>query len=54
MFGTGNAGAVAVGMQEAPLTVDQSVNGMVHILDTATREKYGGQTINYDGEVIPY
>jgi norsolorinic acid ketoreductase len=50
----GNEGARNAGMSSAPLTVEQSVHGMLTQLDGATRETHGGKPINYDGKVLPW
>lgn len=50
----GNEGARTFGMEEAPTTVDESVGGMVDVLTTGTKEKYGGKVVLYNGEVQVY
>jgi norsolorinic acid ketoreductase len=50
----GNEGAKNAGMDAAPLTVEESVGGMLIQLDNATRETHGGKAINYNGEVMPW
>ena len=47
----GNTAARIFGMGEAPTTVDESVDGMFHVLTTATKEKYGGKVVLHTGEV---
>ncbi|KAI1770969.1 hypothetical protein F4818DRAFT_430736 [Hypoxylon cercidicola] len=47
----GNTAAHGWGMESAPDTVDKSCDGMVQLLKTATKEKYGGKVVLYDGEV---
>ena len=39
----GNAGAVVAGLKEAPVTVEQSVTGIVRLVDTADRATHGGR-----------
>jgi norsolorinic acid ketoreductase len=46
----GNAGALAHGMTEAPLTLEESLNGMVSKIDGATREIASGKLFSFDGE----
>ena len=48
---SGNAAAKIFGMEEAPLTVDQSVDGMINVIKTATKETVGGRLVLYTGEV---
>lgn len=45
----GNAGAVASGMKEAPLTLGPSISGMLDKIDNATRENASGKFLSYDG-----
>ena len=44
----GNAGAVGLGMKEAPMKYDDSIRKIVDLLDTATREKHGGKFWNVE------
>ncbi|KAJ9495993.1 hypothetical protein H2202_008515 [Exophiala xenobiotica] len=44
----GNAGAKAFGLEEAPLSVDESIHGIVHVVDHATRET-SGKFMTYNG-----
>ena len=46
----GNAGAKEFGMEEAPVTVEDSCNGMVEVFDKSTKEEYGGKMWLYSGE----
>lgn len=50
----GNDAATGLGMKEAPLTVEDGVNGIIDKLDKATREKGSGTFISFDGEYIPW
>ena len=45
----GNNGARFFGYEQAPLTIDESCNGMVKLIDMATKESNGGRFWNYDG-----
>jgi norsolorinic acid ketoreductase len=47
----GNGAAVAVGMTEAPVTMAQSVTGLVKSVDAANREIAGGIFASFDGNV---
>lgn len=47
----GNQGARTFGIEQAPTTVEESVNGMYNVLTTATKEKWGGKVVLYTGEV---
>jgi norsolorinic acid ketoreductase len=44
----GNAGAVANGMEQAPVTLEDSVNGVLGKVDKATREGMGGTFQSFD------
>jgi len=50
----GNAGAKFFGMEQAPLTLDESVTGLMDKIDNATREKSSGTFQSYDGMEIPW
>ncbi|KAI1326925.1 hypothetical protein F5Y16DRAFT_399848 [Xylariaceae sp. FL0255] len=50
----GNSAAQTFGMQEAPLGVDKSVDGLFNVVTEATKEKYGGKLVLYTGEVETY
>jgi len=50
----GNAGAVANGLNEAPTTIKDCVDGMVDKIDNATREETSGRFISFDGEKYPW
>ena len=46
----GDGAATAVGMKgRAPTTVDQSCDGMMKILDKATKKEYGGKLAIWSG-----
>ncbi|KAK4126005.1 hypothetical protein N657DRAFT_642767 [Parathielavia appendiculata] len=47
----GNTAANVFGVKEAPVALQDSDNGMVNVLTTATKEKYGGKVVLYTGEV---
>lgn len=50
----GNLGADAFGYEKAAITVDESVKGMMKVIDTATRETHGGRIRVYDGREVPF
>lgn len=51
----GNAGAKVAGMEQAPMTVEQSVTGMVQLLDDSTRDTHSGRMWNAeDGTEMPW
>lgn len=47
----GNTAAHLFGVAAAPLTVDESVDGLFRLLTTATKEEHGGKVVLYTGEV---
>jgi len=47
----GKGAAVSVGMDDAPVTLEQSVEGLTKTIDNATRETLGGVNASYDGKV---
>jgi norsolorinic acid ketoreductase len=50
----GNAGAKANGLEEAPTTLEECVNGMIEKIDGATREATSGTYVSFDGQFIPW
>ena len=51
----GNAAAAATGKKEAPVTVEQSVGGIVKLLDESTRATHSGRFWNaIDGNELPW
>ena len=46
----GNAGAIALGMEKAITTIEDSVEGLVSQIDGATREKSSGHCVVFTGE----
>lgn len=48
----GNAGALANGLTEAPVTIKASVDGMMSKIDNATRDSTSGKFVSFDGEHI--
>jgi norsolorinic acid ketoreductase len=49
----GNAGAASVGMEKAPTTIEDSVAGQMHIIDTAGKEQ-SGRFLSFDGEELAW
>ena len=45
----GNGGAAFFGMKEATTTTKESVNGLVKVIDGATRENTGGHFPDFEG-----
>lgn len=51
----GNFGAKALGQTEAPVKIEDSVNGMFSILtDADTKTKYGGKLVVYDKSFLAW
>jgi norsolorinic acid ketoreductase len=48
----GNLGAKTFGLSEAPIKVEDSVEGLYKVLTTATKEKYGGKLVEYTGNIM--
>jgi len=46
----GNFGATSNGLKEAPVKLPDSLNGIVKVIEAATRETHVGRFWNYDGE----
>ncbi|XDG07549.1 hypothetical protein ABKA04_007164 [Annulohypoxylon sp. FPYF3050] len=46
----GNESARFFGYGQAPDTIDKSCDGLVEVIDTATKETHGGKMWNYDGK----
>ena len=45
----GNRGADAFGLEKAAITIEQSVTGMIKVIDVATRETHSGKLWVWDG-----
>ncbi|WWC58663.1 uncharacterized protein I303_101207 [Kwoniella dejecticola CBS 10117] len=45
----GDRGAKWAGMEKAPLTVEESVSGIIKVVGEATKDKYSGLHVRYDG-----
>ena len=46
----GNKGAEKMGVKEAPMTTEESVNKIAQLFDSATRESHGGKYWSLDGD----
>ncbi|KAF4628881.1 hypothetical protein G7Y89_g9268 [Cudoniella acicularis] len=46
----GNTGAHTFGMEQAPVTVEDSCTKMVKLIETATKESHGGKLWGHEGE----
>lgn len=47
----GQAGAIGLGLDSAPLTVEESCEGMMKRLGETSRERHGGKLVGYEGSV---
>ncbi|GAA6013459.1 hypothetical protein JCM10207_008856 [Rhodosporidiobolus poonsookiae] len=50
----GNSGAQAMGLKEAPVTLDDSVAGILKLADESTLESHSGRFWDYTGESLPW
>ncbi|SPQ24832.1 959f1f8e-e6e7-498b-9f1d-ceeb1299ed37 [Thermothielavioides terrestris] len=50
----GQRGAAAFGYEKAAITVEESVNGLIRVIDAATRETHSGALWKYTGEQSPW
>ena len=50
----GNFGAEAFGVEKAAITVQESVTGMIKVIDAAARETHSGKLWTYDGRQVPW
>ena len=50
----GNSGAVYFGVEQAPVTVEESCSKMVELIDAVTKESHGGRLWDYAGEQLPW
>jgi len=50
----GNGGAKAAGLEQAPVTVNDSVTGILSVIDKAERTTHGGKYLQYDGTELPW
>ncbi|KAH6972796.1 hypothetical protein BKA56DRAFT_592832 [Ilyonectria sp. MPI-CAGE-AT-0026] len=50
----GNHAAQSSGLQQAPVAVEDGVNGIVNVIDKATREKTSGRFWSWDEQELPW
>jgi norsolorinic acid ketoreductase len=50
----GQRGAYAFGYEKAAITVDESVNGVIKVIDAATRDTHSGKLWVYTGAESPW
>jgi norsolorinic acid ketoreductase len=50
----GNRGADAFGFEKAAITVDESANGLIKVIEAATRETHSGKLWEYRGKEMPW
>ncbi|PQE19536.1 hypothetical protein CJF32_00007494 [Rutstroemia sp. NJR-2017a WRK4] len=50
----GQAFADSVGISEPPMTVEESVNGLLAQIDAATKSTTSGSFLSYNGSVVPW
>ncbi|RDL40391.1 NAD(P)-binding Rossmann-fold containing protein [Venustampulla echinocandica] len=48
----GNFAATSVGMESAPMKLEDSVVGCLKVIDAASREKYAGEFVNSEEETV--
>ncbi len=50
----GNWSAQLFGFESAPVTVDDSANGLLAVIDSATKETHGGKFWDFEGKELPW
>ena len=50
----GNMGAKSAGLEEAPNTLEESINGIVYSIDNANREETSGNFQSFDKQIVPW
>ncbi|KAF5876899.1 putative aflatoxin biosynthesis ketoreductase nor-1 protein [Botrytis fragariae] len=50
----GNAGAIAMGLESAPVKIEESIKGMLEKIDNATREGTSGTLQSFDETKYPW
>jgi hypothetical protein len=52
----GEKAAEWVGMDrsEVPVTIADSVKGILSVIDSATKEETSGKFFNHEGEIVPW
>lgn len=46
----GNSSALKVGLEKADTPVDESCDGVVHVIDAATKDSHGGKLWDFEGK----
>ena len=52
--GNGQAFADSIGVPEPPMTLEESVKGVLAQVDVASKITTSGSFVSYDGKVIPW
>ncbi|BGP31015.1 hypothetical protein JCM10296v2_002779 [Rhodotorula toruloides] len=50
----GNRAATGLGFEKAPVIVEDSVTGILRILDEAKRETHTGHSFEFTGKELPW
>ncbi|KAJ4163828.1 hypothetical protein LMH87_005532 [Akanthomyces muscarius] len=50
----GNRGARSFNLEQASITVDESVQGVVKVIDASTKETHSGKLFLWTGEEVPW
>jgi hypothetical protein len=50
----GNLGATNIGLKEAPVSVKESTDGIIQIVDKASKDTHGGTFWEYNGQPYPW
>jgi hypothetical protein len=50
----GNHAAHSFSIEKATLTLEESVSGMIKVIDVASRDSHGGKLWEYNGEEVPW
>ncbi|OAQ98857.1 hypothetical protein LLEC1_01719 [Akanthomyces lecanii] len=50
----GNRGARSFNLEKAGITVDESVQGVVKVIDASTKESHSGKLFSWTGEEVPW
>jgi hypothetical protein len=50
----GNRSARTIGLEKAYITVDESCNGIVQLIDAATKDSHGGKFWDNEGKQLSW
>jgi norsolorinic acid ketoreductase len=50
----GNRAAQTFGLTEATVSIDESCDGLIKIIDESTKETHGGKLWRFDGVEVPW